>query len=121
MPSGTSALTAVNPIADSSAKAASSTGCVRPTFAQYWIGFTARRFMSGTLAQAHRTSCPSGLVDPGDDRDGLSVGLQIHPELFVTVQGGQEVLVLPTMGDRTEPARIGPSTQGRPRRLREVL
>ena len=46
MPSGTSALTAVNPIADSSANAASSTSWVRPALAQYWIGLTASRLMS---------------------------------------------------------------------------
>ena len=35
-----------------------------------------------------------GLVDAGDDRDRLAVGLQVDPELLLAGQRGEEVLVL---------------------------
>src|SRR4029079_9155874 len=71
--------------------------------------------------QANRATGPRGLVDAGDDRDRLPVGLQVHPELLVTVQRRQEVLVLATMRDGAELTGIGAGAEARARGLGELL
>ena len=48
--------------------------------------------------QADWAAGASRLVDAGDDRDGLPVGLQVHPQRLPTGERGEEVLVLAAMG-----------------------